>query len=162
MINKSSLWFLTISAIVLVLSIYYIGKPFDKTDMVFSEATNGNETIVIEESEVLTAMKVTQEEEHLEEMQVLQEVLLNTSSTIDQKNEAYEQIKLLNNKKSLEERLEELIDKEFSLSSFVDIDDSSLKVVIANKKDSYELANKVISFVNSNTPEDYYVTVKFE
>ena len=109
MINKSNLWFLTLSGIILVLSIYYIGGPIDTSEMVFSATADNGEIIEIsEENETLTAMRVTKEETHLNEMQVLQEVLLNTNSTIDEKNDAYEQIKMLNSKKSLEEQ--ELLD----------------------------------------------------
>lgn len=163
MINKSNLWFLTLSSIILVLAIYYIGGPIEETDMVFSATTSNTDNItVIEESETLTAMRVTKEENVQEEMQVLQEVLLNSSSTLDQKNDAYEQIKMLNNKKSLEEKLESLINKEFTVSSFVEIEEDKLKVVIANKEDSYKLANEIIQLVNKNVDEYYYVTVKFE
>lgn len=163
MINKSNLWFLTLSSIILVLAIYYIGGPIDETNMVFSASTTNNEEeLVIEESEVLTAMRVAKEEEHLAELQVLQEVLLNTEATIDQKNEAYENIKYLNNTKSLEDKLETIINDEFKVSSFVEIDDTKIKVVIVNKEDSYELANNVITLINKELEDNYYVTVKFE
>ena len=163
MINKSNLWFLTLSAIILVLSIYYIGGYPSAEQMVFSATSNTDEVeTVIIESEALTAMRVTKEENHLNELQVLQEVLLNSSSSMDDKNTAYEQIKLLNNKKSLEERLEDLINKEFKVSSFVEIKDDNIKVVIANKDDSYQLANSVINLVNKNIDSKSYITVKFE
>ena len=162
MINKSNLWFITLSSIILVLSIFYISGGYPEEKMVFSSTTNEDDVIVIEESEVLTAMRVTKEEEHLNEMQVLQEVLLNTESTIEDKNKAYEQIKILNNTKTLEEKLQSIIDKECDVSSFVDIKDNTIKVVIANKKESYELANKVINLVHKNLSEKYCVTVKFE
>lgn len=163
MINKSNLWFLTLSSIILVLAIYYIGGPVETTDMVFSATTGSGEEITItEESEALTAMRVTKEEEDLETIKVLQEVLLNNSSTVEEKNDAYEEIMVLNNLKSLEDKIEEKINKEYSVSSFVDITDNKLKVVIANKKASYELANKIISYINKELDEDFYVTVKFE
>ena len=162
MINKSNLWFITLSCIILVLSIFYIGGPYEKTDTVFSTTTNDEEVIVIEESEVLTAMRVTKEEEHLESMQVLQEVLLNTQSTIEDKNKAYEQIKQLNNTKTLEEKLQSIINKECEVSSFVDIKDNTIKVVLANKKESYELANDIITLINKNVTDKYFITVKFE
>lgn len=163
MINKSNLWFLTLSSIILVLAIYYIGGPVETTDMVFSATTvSGEEITITEESEALTAMRVTKEEEDLETIKVLQEVLLNNSSTVEEKNDAYEEIMVLNNLKSLEDKIEEKINKEYSVSSFVDITDNKLKVVIANKKASYELANKIISYINKELDEDFYVTVKFE
>ena len=163
MINKSNLWFLTLSGIILVLAIYYIGGPIETTDMVFSASTNNSDEITItEESESLTAMRVTKEEEDLEAMKTLQDVLLNASTSIDEKNDAYEEIMTLNNTKSIEEKLEKLINESYSVSSFIDITDNKIKVIIANKKSSYELANKIISTINKELKEDFYVTVKFE
>lgn len=163
MINKSNLWFLTLSSIILVLAIYYIGGPVETTDMVFSATTGNNEEITItEESEALTAMRVTKEEDDLETIKVLQEVLLNSKSTVEEKNDAYEEIMVLNNVKSLEEKIEESLNSKYSISSFVDITDNKLKVVIANKKASYELANNIISYINKELEDDFYVTVKFE
>ena len=93
MINKSNLCFLTLSSIILVLSIYYIGGVNETDKMVFSANTSDEEVVVIEESEALTAMRISKEEEHLNELTVLQEVLLNQKSTTDEKNDAYEKIK---------------------------------------------------------------------
>ena len=162
MINKSNLWFLTLSSIILVLSIYYIGGVNETDKMVFSANTSDEEVVVIEESEALTAMRISKEEEHLNELTVLQEVLLNQKSTTDEKNDAYEKIKLLNDKKSLEEKLESKIHQEFKVTSFVEIDDDKIKVIISNKDDSFKLANNVIKLINANVKDDFYVTVKFQ
>lgn len=162
MINKSNLWFLTLSSIILVLSIYYIGGVNETDKMVFSANTSNEEVVVIEESEALTAMRISKEEEHLNELTVLQEVLLNQKSTTDEKNDAYEKIKLLNDKKSLEEKLESKILQEFKVTSFVEIDDDKIKVIISNKDDSFKLANNVIKLINANVKDDFYVTVKFQ
>lgn len=162
MINKSKLWFLTLSSIILVLAVYYIAIPQDSTDMVFSSNTNSGITTTIEESEALTAMRITKEEEHLESIQTLQEILLDGTKTIDEKNEAYEQIKYLNTSKSIEEKLEKEINKSFSINCFVQIKDSTIKVVIANADESYKLANDIITYVNKETNNSYFVTIKFE
>ena len=73
MINKQSLWFLTLFSLILVLSVYYITMPnellltnnnlyeeeeFDDTNEV-TEVVNSE----IEESELLVAMRVNLEEE---------------------------------------------------------------------------------------------------
>ena len=73
-----------------------------------------------------------------------------------------EQIKYINVSKSNEEKLEKNINKSFEVTSFVQIKDNTIKVVIANKEDSLELANKIISLVNKETNNEFYVTVKFE
>ena len=78
-------------------------------------------------------MRVSKEEELLESMQSLQEILLSDSSTIEEKNDAYEQIQHLNSNKASEEKLESIINDTYSVKSFVQIKDTTIKVVIAIK-----------------------------
>lgn len=163
MINKSKLWFLTLSSIILVLAVYYIAIPGNTTSLVFSNVeTKDTPKINIEESEVLTAMRVSKDEEDLNKVQTLQEILLDSSKTVDEKNEAYEQIKYLNANKSLEEKLENDINSKYKINCFVSISESNVKVVVANMEKSVETANNIIAYVNSTTDSNYYVTVKFE
>lgn len=163
MINKTNLWFLTLSSIILVLAIYYIALPGEDTNMVFS--SKPKEEVIetnIEESEVLTAMRVSKEEQHLDSIQLLQDILLDTKKTVDEKNEAYEQIKYLNSTKANEEKLEGIINDNFKVSSFVEIKDNKVKVTIVNKEHSYTLANDIITTINKELDNTYYVTVKFQ
>ena len=56
MIKKQNLWFLTLFSLILVLSVYYITMP----SSLFS-TNNGNNKdnqVVVEESEILTALRV--------------------------------------------------------------------------------------------------------
>lgn len=164
MINKSKLWFLTLSSIILVLAVYYVAIPGEVTTSVFStnKEVNEGETIQITESEIITAMRISKDEENEKTIQTLQEVLFDSTKTLEEKNEAYEQIKFLNSNKYSEEKLESSINDNFKVNSFVTINDKNLKVVIADKEKSVTLANDIISFVNATTEESYYVTVKFE
>ena len=110
MINKKNLWFLTLTSIILVLAIYYVTMPLGNDNMVLNSNNNNNtekEVMVnIEESEALTAARIEKQEQDLNEVKKLQEILLSEDKTIDEKNEAYEQIKYLNASKSIEEKLE--------------------------------------------------------
>ena len=166
MINKKNLWFLTLTSIILVLAIYYVTMPLGNDNMVLNSNNNSNtekEVMVnIEESEALTAARIEKQEQDLNEVKKLQEILLSEDKTIDEKNEAYEQIKYLNASKSIEEKLEKNINSNFELTSFVSIKNNTIKVTVANKEDSLDLANKIITLVNKETNNDYYVTVKFE
>ncbi|MCX4248355.1 MAG: SpoIIIAH-like family protein [Bacilli bacterium] len=165
MINKSKLWFLTLSCIILVLAVYYVAIPGPATTSVFS--TNKNEEykeadVKITESEALTAMRINKDEEDAATIQTLQEILLDSNKSLQEKNDAYEQIKFLNSNKSLEEKLEKSVNDNFKINSFISINDKNLKVVIANKEKSVTVANDIISFINATTDASYYVTVKFE
>ncbi len=163
MINKKNLWFLTLTSIILVLAIYYVTMPLGNDTYVSSNVDGDKEVMVnIEESEALTAARIEKQEQDLTEIKKLQEILLSNDKTVDEKNEAYEQIKYINVSKSNEEKLEKNINNSFEVTSFVQIKDNTIKVVIANKEDSLELANKIISLVNKETNNEFYVTVKFE
>lgn len=163
MINKKNLWFLTLTSIILVLAIYYVTMPLGNDTYVSSNVDGDKEVMVnIEESEALTAARIEKQEQDLTEIKKLQEILLSNDKTVDEKNEAYEQIKYINVSKSNEEKLEKNINSNFEVTSFVQIKDNTIKVVIANKEDSLELANKIISLVNKETNNEFYVTVKFE
>ncbi len=163
MINKKNLWFLTLTSIILVLAIYYVTMPLGNDTYVNSNVDGDKEVMVnIEESEALTAARIEKQEQDLTEIKKLQEILLSNDKTVDEKNEAYEQIKYINVSKSNEEKLEKNINNSFEVTSFVQIKDNTIKVVIANKEDSLELANKIISLVNKETNNEFYVTVKFE
>ena len=98
MINKKSLWFLTLFSLILVLSIYYITMP---SELLLTSGTNiskDNEdisepTINIEESDLLVALRVESDEEMSKEIKDLQLILTNADSSVEEKNNAYEKIK---------------------------------------------------------------------
>ena len=68
MINKQSLWFLTLFSLILVLSVYYITMPNDllvsnNSSKLKTEKTNKEvEEVTIKESEQLLTMRVNLEE----------------------------------------------------------------------------------------------------
>ena len=106
MINKQSLWFLTLFSLILVLSVYYITMPNEllltnNSNYLDTEATsgdtdnnNGDSKVTIEESELLVTMRVNLEEERNAMVADLRSTLTNEEATSDEKNNAYEQIKI--------------------------------------------------------------------
>ena len=170
MINKQSLWFLTLFSLILVLSVYYITMPnellltnnssyTDKEDKVNKEV---EPTVTIKESEALVSMRVNLEQEREEMVSDLKGTLTNDKATTEEKNNAYEQIKYLTDIKGKEEALEEKIKKNFSLDSFVKIDNSEVKVVAVKKEHDSNLANQIMKAVQEEFQDKVYVTVKFE
>ena len=57
MINKQNLWFLTLFSLILVLSIYYLTMPDEVLKTVKTQDNNTKETVNIEESDALTALR---------------------------------------------------------------------------------------------------------
>jgi hypothetical protein len=83
MINKKSLWFLTLFSLILVLSIYYITMP---SELLLTGNTNiskeeNEPTINIEESDLLVALRVESDEEISKELDELETILTNSNST---------------------------------------------------------------------------------
>ena len=166
MINKQNLWFLTLFTLILVLSIYYITMPNDllvealKKEPATEEKSEAKETI--EEVSSLVAMRVSLEEERQTVMDELQEKLTNDSATSEEKNNAYEQLKYLNEVQGKEETIEKKIKKEYNIDCFVKIDNSNANCVCVSNKHDNTLANNIMRLVQENYKNKMYTTVKFQ
>lgn len=161
MINKKSIWFLTLFSLILVLSVYYITMP---SELLIS--TNGNytkeeePTTNVTESTVLVALKVEAEEELLKEMENLQ-LILNGDGTIEEKNKAFDKMKELNMNKGEEEKLENKIKEVYNLESFVKIRNGQIEVVVKKEENDSTLANNIMRTIQELYEEEKYITVKF-
>ncbi len=163
MINKQSLWFLTLFSLVLILGIYYVTMP---NDLLKSEETleevNGDVTVDVTESDMLVALRVERDEEISDSMKALQEVLISVDSTSEEKNNAFEELKLLNLTKGKEQKLEDKILKEFNIKSFVEIKNDQIKIVVNSKEHDASLANNIMRSIQGEYKEKMYITIKFE
>ena len=162
MINKQSLWFLTLFSLILVLSVYYITMPNELLLTNNSNYLESKNTSKEEESELLVTMRVNLEEERSEQIADLKTTLTSSDATSEEKNNAYEKIKYITDLKGQEEAIEEKIKKEYNLESFVKIDNNEVKVVAVKDKHDSTLANKIMKTVQSEFQNKVYVTVKFE
>lgn len=170
MINKQSLWFLTLFSLILVLSVYYITMPSEllltnNSDYLDTE-TASKETedveVNIEESELLVTMRVNLEEERDEQIKDLRLTLTNEDATSEEKNNAYEQIKYITDLKGQEELLEKKIKKEFNLDCFIKIDNKEIQVVAIKENHDSTLANNIMKSIQQEFKDKVYITVKFE
>ena len=107
------------------------------------------------------ALKVEAEEEMLSQMEEAQKILLDSSATVTAKNEAYETLQNLNNKKGKIEEIEKLIKEKFAKDSCVTIEGNKINITISDKDQGPSYANKIIKEVQSLYTEDMYITVKF-
>ena len=172
MINKQSLWFLTLFSLILVLSIYYLTMPNDllvsnnsKIKTVKTEKTNGeieDAKTTIKESELLVTMRVNLESEREEKIKDLKSTLTNENISSEEKNSAYEQIKYITNLTSEENALEKKLKKEFGLDSFINIDNKNVKVVVVKKDHDVTLANNIMKAIQSEFESKMSITVQFE
>lgn len=170
MINKQSLWFLTLFSLILVLSVYYITMP---NDLLISNNSNTNKTektskeldeveSTVKESELLVTMRVNLESDREEKIKDLRGTLTNEEATSEEKNSAYEQIKYITNLSSQESVLEEKIKKEFGIDSFINIDNKNIKVVAIKKDHDVSLANNIMKSIQSEFENKMSISIQFE
>ncbi len=162
MINKRSLWFLTLFSLILVLSIYYVTMPNEllltNTDIGKKEEVNTE----VKESDILVALRVSADEDMLNEISTLTGILTNVDSSVDEKNNAFEKMKALNIIRGEEESLEAKIENDFKLKSFIKVEGDQIRVVVASKKHDASLANKIMRSVQGNYENKMYISVKFQ
>ena len=167
MINKKSLWFLTLFSLILVLSIYYITMPSELLMTASKSSKEDNENsknvnITVKESDLLVALRVEADEEMSKEIEDLQLILTNTATSVDDKNKAYEKIKELNNKRGTEEKLEKQIKENYDLDSFVKINGNQIQVTIDGTEHSSSVANNIMRTIQANFDDQKYITIKFQ
>ena len=146
MINKQNLWFLTLFSLIMVLSIYYLTMSDDtlSTLNVSSDDTGATDVVISEENDTLIALKVADEEELLARMEELENILLSDVATLQEKNEAYEELQTLNKTESEKEAIVKLIKDQFKLDSVVKIDNNNITITIASTTHDATLANNII------------------
>lgn len=165
MINKQGLWFVTLFSLILVLSIYYVTMSDDTLSSILDNNSVENTQTAnasIEESSILVALRVNEEEALLKEMNNLQTILLDDAATLQEKNDAYDQLMALNANKGKEEELEKKIQEEFQLNSFVKIQNDQISIVVESNNHSVETANNIIRSIQSLYDKKMYITVKFQ
>ena len=161
MVNKKNLWFLTLFSLVLVLSVYYITMPSELL-MTNNGDTEANIDVDIEEASIIETLKQEDDNNTLDEINKYKETISNSESTTDDKNEAFDAIKMLNQISSKEELLEEKVKTTHNLDYFIKIDGDQIRVVIDSDDHSSSLANDIMRTIQGEFDEKMYITIKFE
>lgn len=170
MINKKNLWFLTLFSMVLVLSVYYVTMPNEllitnngDNNVTTTNAENSEEkSINIEESSVISALKVEDDNQVLEEINNLKKTLTDINIDIEEKNKAFEQLKSINQNNSLEEKIENKLKEKYNNECFVKIDKDQVRVVIDSGEHSTTLANEIMRLVQEEFDTKMYISVQFQ
>ena len=106
MINKQGIWLLTLFSLILVLSVYYITMPSEFLASASKNVSENNKEVTkVKESEIISTLKVENEEERNEKISELQTILTKDGSTSEEKNNAYEELKTINIIKGKEEEI---------------------------------------------------------
>ncbi len=161
MVNKKNLWFLTLFSLVLVLSVYYITMPSELL-MTNNGNTEANIDVDIEEASIIETLKQEDDNNTLDEINKYKETISDSESTTDDKNEAFDAIKMLNQISSKEELLEEKVKTTHNLDSFIKIDGDQIRVVIDSDDHSSSLANDIMRTIQSNFDTKQYISIQFK
>ena len=161
MINKKNLWFLSLFSLVLVLSVYYITMP---TELLL---TNNGDTIDnvnmdIDELSIVETLRKQDSNATLEEINKLKATISDKDVLEEDKNKAFDSLKLLNQISSKEELLEEKIKNTMNLDTFIKIDGDQIRVVVDSNEHTNTIANNIMKLVQSNFDTKQYIVVQFK
>ena len=162
MINKQKLWFLTLFSIILVLSVYYVAMDEDTLTKLMPSNDATSETINIKEEDTLSALRVEEDDQNQKVIAELQNILLDQTVSVEEKNNAYERLKGINSNKGLENKLESLILKTYNLKSFIKVKDDQINIIISSKNSNVTDANNIIRTIQKEFDTQKYITVKYQ
>ena len=155
MINKRSLWFLTLFSLILVLSVYYITMP---NEVLTDDRLNEE----IKEVDLLTALRVESDNKISIEMEELKKIMNDLNVTVDERNNAFEQMKSLNITRGEDEKLENKVKEKYKIDSFIKITGNQIRVIITGNKHDNVLANNIMRTIQEEYENQMYISIKFE
>lgn len=162
MINKQNLWFAMLFSVILVLSIFYVSIGSDDVnEFISSDNASDDSSLVINESTELVSLRVANDEEIQNTMNELKNTILSDTATLEEKNDAYDELLVIADVKGIEEKLESILKKEFDIESFIKVNSTGISVVVESDKKDYKDANKIIKRIQSEFKEEKYITVRF-
>ena len=153
---------MTLFSLVLVLSVYYVTMPNELLVANNSSNTVKEEKVLIEEANIIETLKSEDNNNTLEEINKLKTTIADSKTSAEDRNKAFDELKLLNQISSKEELLEEKIKNIHNLDSFIKIDGDQVRVVIDSDEHSNTLANKIMRTVQDNFDTKQYISVQFK
>lgn len=162
MIIKKNLWFVSLFSVILVLSIFYVSMSEDEiSNFAENEVQISDSSLVINESTELVSLRVASDEELQTTMNELKDTILSDTTSLEEKNDAYNELLVLSDVKADEEKIESILNKDFGVESFVKISSTGITIVVESDKSGYKDANQIIRRVQEEFKEEKYITVKF-
>ena len=159
--NKQNLWFLTLFSLILILGVYYITLPSEIFMQDGVEKVNKSIDVNISENSKLVALRVERDEQISSVMSELQERIISSKNS-EEKNSAFEEFQVLNLAKGKETYLEDKLQNELQIQSFIEINGDNISVTIASKEHNSELANNIMRKIQEEFKDKKNITIKFE
>ena len=165
MINRKNIWFLTLFSLILALSVYYVTMPSEVLLDVYKNVDKKEEKdkdVIIEETDMIAVHHLENETSTFKELDLLKMKLVDAKTSIEEKNDAYDKMRNIENNKAIELELENKIKTKLNYNSFVKIESDKIVVIVSSKKYDVSLANKIMKLVQEEFKDTKYITVKFE
>ena len=159
--NKNNLWFLTLFSLILILGVYYVTLPSDIFSKSETSEVSKKIDVDVSENNKLVALRVERDEKISSVMGELQEKITSPSSTTEDKNAAFEELQLLNLSKGKETFLEDKLQSELGISSYVEINEDNINVTISSKEHNEEIANEIMRSIQEEFEDKKNITIKF-
>lgn len=158
--NRQNLWFLTLFSLILILGVYYITLPSD----IFGESLNVNKdvSVVVSENDKLVALRVERNQNISSVMSELQDKINSEGISVEEKNNAFEELQILNLAKGKETYLEDKIKSEFKINSYVEINNDNINVTLSSSEHNSELANDIMRCIQEEFEDRKNIVIKFE
>ena len=158
--NKNNLWFLTLFSLILILGVYYVTLPSDIFSKSETSEVSKKIDVDVSENNKLVALRVERDEKISSVMAELQDKIIN-SDNANEKNVAFEELQLLNLSKGKETFLEDKLQNELGISSYVEINEDNINVTIPSKEHNEEIANEIMRSIQEEFEDKKNITIKF-
>jgi stage III sporulation protein AH len=182
LLKKQTVWLLTMLSLVVVLSVYYITSPEQKSNELAAvkqeekagqkeketktdTETKEGDTVIsqVAGDEEFEALRLKLQDERSELKEQLNAVVATTDLPAAERSEAVDQMKKLNEIAQKEEMLETLIKARDYEDVLVRADGATVKIIVKSKKESSKSeANAIIQMVKKEIGETNFVAVEFQ
>jgi stage III sporulation protein AH len=182
LLKKQTVWLLTMLSLVVVLSVYYITSPEQKSNELAGveekvkneqdQAATKTETEELDTDSIISeaagdeefeALRLKLEEQRSEMKEELSAVVATTDLPADERSEAMDQMKKLNQTAQTEQMLETLIRASGYEDALVRADGDRVMITVkSNKEHSKAAANEIIKKVKKEIGSTNYVAVEFQ
>jgi len=160
--NKNNLWFVTLFSLILILGVYYITLPNEIFKNNNTNLTSKEIDITVSENNKLIALRVERDEQISTVMSELQDKIISENTSSEEKNNAFEELKLLNLAKGKETYLEEKIKENFNINSYVEINNDNINITLSSNEHNSTLANQIMRSVQEEFEDKKNIVIKFE
>lgn len=163
MINRQSMWFLTLFSLIIVLSVYYM--TIDENvykDLEYTKEIDDDVVVKIVESEYIMALQIESEREKLDALDEYEMIISNIESTPEEKSAALTEIELINKCNNLETTITTDLKEIYNTDIFVKIRDDKVYVVMIKDDHDKALANEIMVKIQSYFDDTMNVTVEFK